>query len=184
MRNALGNSILFLQVKGQDQEAYGRFYDLYVKRIYRFVYFKVNSTTDAQDLTSEVFLKIWQYIKEGKDIKNLNAFTYMIARNLVIDFYRSKSREDQSLENTNTLDQVDQSKDLLKEQIKDSDLRGVLSGLDHLKDEYKEVIILKYLDELSTKEIAEIVGKTNGAVRVLLHRAIEALKKNIKTDEE
>lgn len=178
MRNPLNLKILFLKVKNQDPEAFGSFYDLYVTRIYRFVFFKINSVADAQDLTSEVFLKLWQCIKEGKDIKNLNAFTYMIARNLVIDFYRQNSKLEDSISDDHT-NIPDEEKDILRQQIMDSELNDVLKGIENLKDEYKEVIILRYLDELSISEIASVVGKSNGAVRVLLYRATKALKENI-----
>lgn len=178
MKSPLNRTILFLKVKNQDPEAYGQFYDLYVTRIYRFVFFKVNSVSDAQDITSEVFLKLWQYIKEGKEVKNLNAFTYMIARNKVIDFYRQKSRMDEPMGEEH-INIPDDEKDMLKQQIIENDLSDALKGIENLKDEYKEVIILKYLDELSSKEIAQVLSKSGGATRVLLHRAMKALKENI-----
>ena len=178
MKSPLNQKILFLKVKNQDKDAFGQFYDLYVTRIYRFIFFKINSVAYAQDITSEVFLKLWQYIREGRDIKNLNALTYMIARNMVIDFYRQNSKiEDPISEDHNNI--ADDQKDLLRQQIMDSELSDVLKGIENLKDEYKEVIILKYLDELSHSEIAEVLNKSNGSVRVLLYRAIKALKENV-----
>ncbi len=179
MKNPFSQKILFLKVKNQDPEAYGQFYDLYVKRIYRFIYFKVNSVSDSQDITSEVFLKLWQYIREGKEIKNLNAFIYIVARNLVIDFYRQRHQDSLSINDDKAPDIADSRSDMLKEQMVDSDLQSTIKGLDRLKDEYKEAIILKYFDELSISEIAEILNKSKGAVRVLLHRALKALKDNI-----
>jgi len=178
MKSPLNLQILFLKVKNQDPEAFGQFYDLYVTRIYRFIFFKINSISDAQDITSEVFLKLWQYLKEGKNIKNLNAFTYMIARNMVIDFYRKNHKFDESISDEH-INIPDEQKDILKQQIMDSELHDVLKGIENLKDEYKEIIILKYLDELSNSEIASVLHKSNGAVRVLLYRAIKALKENI-----
>ena len=178
MKNPLTRKILFLKVINQDPEAYGQFYDLYVTRIYRFVFFKINSVAETQDITSEVFLKLWQYIREGKKIQNLNAYVYMIARNSVIDFYRQKSRQTEPIADEH-YNIPDEQKDALKQQITDNDLSDTLKGLENLKDEYKEVIILKYLDELSISEIAEVLGKSSGAVRVTLHRAMKALKENI-----
>ena len=178
MKSPLNLKILFLKVKNQDPEAFGEFYDLYVTRIYRFVFFKINSVSDAQDITSEVFLKLWQCVKEDKDIKNLNAFTYMIARNMVIDFYRKNNHQEESI-SADHHNIPDEQKDLLRQQIMDSELTDVLKGIENLKDEYKEVIILKYLDELSHSEIASILHKSNGAVRVLLFRATKALKENV-----
>lgn len=179
MKNPLSQQILFLKVKNQDPEAYGQFYDLYVKRIYRFIYFKVNSVSDSQDITSEVFLKLWQYLREGKEIKNLNAFIYIVARNLVVDFYRQRRQEALSINDDKAPEIIDGRSDILKEQMVDSDLQATIKGMDRLKDEYKEAIILKYFDELSISEIAEILNKSKGAVRVLLHRALKALKDNI-----
>jgi len=182
MKNPLGLKILFLKIKNQDPEAFGQFYDLYVTRIYRFIFFKINSVSDAQDITSEVFLKLWQCVKDGKDIKNLNAFTYTIARNSVIDFYRQNNKAEEQLKEEHT-NIPDNDKDLLKQQIMDSELSDVLKGIENLKDEYKEVIILKYLDELSISEIAQVLGRSKGAIRVLLYRATKALKENINIVE-
>lgn len=181
MHNPLAKKILFLKVKNQDPEAYGQFYDVYVAKIYRFIFFKVNSAPDAQDLTSEVFLKLWQCIKEGKEIRNLNAFIYMIARNSVIDFYRqrTKDRESVSLNDNDAGDIKDEKKDLWQEKMLSSDMESILKGLERLKDEYKEVIILRFLDDLSISEMGQILNRSNGSIRVLLHRATKALKENL-----
>lgn len=181
MKNPISKNILFLRVKNKDHQAYGEFYDLYVDKIYRFVFFKVNSVEDARDLTSEVFLKVWQYLKDDKKIKNLNAFVYMVARNAVIDFYRLKSRKEENEEFITELHLGIADDGLLLKQIGDAEVKEVLSALNKLKDEYREVIILYYLDQLSVKEISRVVGKTPGAVRVLIHRAINALKSSILT---
>ncbi len=186
MKNPLAEKILFLKVKNKDKEAFGKFYDSYVPRIYRFVFFKVNSVHDAQDITSEVFLKMWQYIREDREIKNLNAFIYMVARNSVIDFYRQKSRKEEKEDriSDDALPRViDEDNDLARKQALSFDVQNVIKGLDSLKDEYKEVVVLRYLDELSIEEISQILGKTKGSVRVLVHRALGALKKCLNTNE-
>lgn len=72
--NSLKNQYLLFRAKNKDPESFTKVYDLYVERIYRFIFFKVANPEDAQDLTSEVFLKTWQYINDGKEVKNLNAF--------------------------------------------------------------------------------------------------------------
>lgn len=180
MNNPLSDKILFLQVKNKDKEAFGKFYDLYATRIYRFIFFKVNTEHDAQDLTSEVFLKLWQSIKSDAEIKNLNSYVYGIARNTIIDFYRSGIKKEDSIDKEKYIDLPDMRKNQLQEQIKDSDLTNVLVNLKELKDEYKEVIVFRFLDEMSIGEIADIIKKSKGATRVLIHRALKALKKNIK----
>ena len=105
MQNTLRDKLLLYRVKSRkDPEAFGKIYDVYASRIYRFLYFKVPSVEEAQDLTSDTFLRLWQYLQEGKPVKNLGALTYQIARNLAIDYYRSRAERTQppaeeSLEN-------------------------------------------------------------------------------------
>jgi len=186
MKNPLTLKILFLKVKNKDKDAFGKFYDLYVSRIHRFIFFKVNSVHDAQDLTSEVFLKVWQYIKEDKEIINLNAFVYMVARNSVIDFYRQKSKKEEReelIEADCPPGVIDEKNDLAHKQSLSFDISNVLEGLDNLKDEYKEIVVLRYLDELSISEISQVLGKSKGAIRILTHRALNALKDCLKKNE-
>ena len=179
--NIITEKYLLFKARNKDPEAYSKIYDLYVDKIYRFVFFKVNSKEDAQDLTSEVFLKTWQYIISGKDINNLNAYLYKVARNLVIDHYRKSVQKDVSLD---ALDQsgenlqIDvksaiQSQEILEDKIQ---MEKIQDKLQDLKNEYREIIILRYVDGLSITEIAEIVEKKKGAVRVILYRAINALR--------
>jgi len=180
MNNPIANKILFLRVQNKDHEAFGQFYDLYVDKIYRFIFFKVNSAEDAKDLTSEVFLKTWQYIKNDKAIKNLNAFIYMVARNCVIDLYRQRARKGDNEEFIGEANLALPGGDnqLLKH-IRQAELAEALKALSVLKDEYREVIVLHYLNELSAREISQILDKSPGAVRVLLYRALNALKSTI-----
>lgn len=181
MKNVISDQLILLRVKNKDKEAYGKFYDLYVERIYRFIFFKVNSAADAQDLTSEVFLKIWQYVRNDKEIENLNSFIYMVARNCVIDFYRQqvKKKENESAADESLAPIIDEAGDVHKKISNIADFQSLLKNLRNLKDEYREVIILRYLDELSIKEISDILKKSNLSIRVLLHRAMEALKKEV-----
>jgi len=183
--NYLQEKYLIFKAKNKDPDAYSKVYDLYVDRIYRFIYFKISSQEDAQDLTSEVFLKTWQYIIDGKDIKNLNALFYKIARNIVIDHYRKAQRKDISLDEE-IADQREMS--LAIDQVAKLDAKikveKVEAKLAHLKDEFREVIILKYIEGLSIQEIAEIVAKKNGNVRVILYRAINALKELMEDEDQ
>lgn len=161
----------------QDREAFGELYDHYIDDIFRFVYYKVSNRADAEDLTNEIFLKTWRYLIDDskRDIDNFRALIYSTARSKVIDHYRKHSdREECSVEemlefetsDTNLEAEVEQ--DLTQEQI--------LKNLKKLKDNYQEVIVLRYLQELSTKETAQVMDKSRSSVRVTLHRAIKKLK--------
>ena len=174
--------ILFWRIQNKDQVAFAKAYDLYVDQIYRFVYFKINNKEEAHDLTSQVFLKTWEYIqKKGElEAKTVKALLYRIARNCVIDYYRKNNKRiDLPLETDDgqKIEIVDETQDILKNLEIKLDIEEVKKKILELKDEYKEVIILHFIDELSVKEIASILDKTKGNVRVLIHRSLKALKK-------
>jgi RNA polymerase sigma-70 factor (ECF subfamily) len=169
----------------KDKQAFIEIYNLYVDDIYRFIYFKVGHREDAQDIASDVFLKAWDYIVLNKvdKSKNLKALFYKIARNSVVDYYRSKKDTSplESLENTDLKD-IKQDPQALTE-IK-HDYERILKLLNNLKEEYKEVIVLKHINELSWDEISQALGKSKGSLRVLLHRATKALEEEDKKDKE
>lgn len=180
--------LLFRIWAKKDAAAFGELYDAYVNRIYRFIYFKVPTADIAEDLTSDVFLKAWQYLQEKRDVVSLQALLYRVARSVVIDWYRKTA-----IERTNvsidtemfTEEHCDIGTDKLIKDIQTKmDVEFVLSQLKCLKDEYREVIVMKYLDELSTNEIATALEKTNSNVRVLLHRATKALEEAVHNDKQ
>lgn len=177
---------LFLSLKKhQDKQAFLRAYDLYFDQIFRFIFFKIGNREDAQDLASATFLKCWGYVQEGKlkserEYKSLRSFLYKIARNLTIDHYRQarpqttlEEAEDMVVDFESTILQTDNS----------IDLEFVAEKLRELKNEYRSVLVLKYVNDLSISEIAVILDKTKGNVRVTLYRALEALK-NLTRDHD
>lgn len=169
--------IILTKVKAGDKDAFGELYDLYVEKIYRFIYFKVSRVQEAEDLTSEVFLRTWQYIRDGIVVDNINAFLYRVSRNVVIDFYRKNhNKETVSLEDYDIIDNL-RADNLIERIDTNAQIKGLMEKLDNLKEEYREVILLKYAEEYTTGEISEIMGRSRGAIRVLVHRATEALKK-------
>ncbi len=178
--------LILLKLKKKDPEAFSQIYDLYVTPIYRFIYFKVATRQDAEDLTSEAFLKVWQYIAETEnEVENLRAFLYKTARNLVIDFYRRNAKRDitQDIEVLSSV-QDERQQDLLSRIETKIDMENMETILRKMKDEYREIIILRYIEELSINEIAKVLERSKGSARVLLHRALkvarELLKKNGK----
>ena len=163
------------------KKQFGKIYDKNVDAVYRFVFFKVNSEEIAQDLTSEAFLKGWEaFQKEGNNIENPRAFIYRIARNLVIDYYRRKDRT--QIIPVEDLWVTDPGPSLEEKVLLNSDFEKVKTALNGLKDNYQNVIIMRYIEGMSTKEISKITRKSDGAVRVLLHRALESLRQEIKTE--
>jgi len=160
------------------KQTFSQLYDDYVEKIYRFVFIKVNSREIAEDLTSETFLRAWKRFQENKDkIRNHPAFFYQIARNLVTDYYRGKDKMKVIFAEYDQI--VDPSINFEDKAVFNSDLEGVKKAISCLKDSYQEVIIWHYLDDLSIPEIADLSKKSEGNVRVNLHRALEALKKEL-----
>ncbi len=174
--------ILHRQLKNKEREAFIRCYDLYAADVYRFIYFKLGNKEEAEDLTSATFLKIWSCAQEGRviDYATLKALLYKTARNLIIDHYRkNKKRENISLDEVEQIDLTDEQQNLLKQTEAKFAQEVLAENITKLKDEYREVIILRFVNQLSIGEIAEILGKTSGNTRVLVFRALGALRELI-----
>lgn len=177
-KNNLKIKYLVFQAKNEkDPDAFGKLYDMYVDQIFRFVRFKVDSDESAQDITSDVFLKTWKYLQESKKkIENFNALIYRVSRNCIVDYYRKKTKDSIVSSSEHFEEIVRDRKNLIDDLDKKIDLEQIESKLKLLKEEYREVIILKYIEGLTTAEISQILDKTKSNVRVLIHRALKTLK--------
>ncbi len=160
------------EAKLGDKEAFGRLYQLYLDRIYRFVFFRVGQQRElAEDIVSEVFLKAWEKIETFKE-GSFQAWVYMIARNRVIDYYRVTKQQVQ-------LDEafIDDKENVEDTALKHLEIEQVKQALSALTDEQQEVLVLKFIEDVSNREIAHILGKREDAVRALQSRAIKELKR-------
>jgi RNA polymerase sigma-70 factor, ECF subfamily len=168
----------------QDADAFARIYDRYIGAIYRFIFLKVPSKEDAEDISSDVFLKCWNYVQEHKDIKDIRALLYKIARTSIADWYRSASS--QSERTMAVTFSMPETSTIIEEAISDggrervviearAELAIVMGRLERLKDDYRDVLILRLIDGLPFGMIAKVMDKTTGHVRVLYHRAKKAL---------
>ncbi len=183
--NKVKEQLLLVRIqKGKDAEAFSQLYDHLADPIYRFVYFKVSDVEIAKDLTADIFLKSWKELtnENSSQVKHLKAFIYIIARNRVIDHYRKSARQkDVPLEHYSAQQQEDNSHKKVEISI---DAEQLLSLTQRLKDSYKEIILLRHVDELSLREIAQVIEKTPVATRVLLHRAQKALQREYEKVSE
>lgn len=167
------------RIKNKDQEAFEELYDQNVDNIYRFIFFKIGKKEEASDLSSLTFLKTWEYIQKTslKKKDTLRALLYKIARNIVIDHYRENKKESFSLDDENNkIDIVDEGIDIEKNASDKFDYEVLSVKMMELKNEYREVLVMRYLNDLSLDEISQITGKKKINVRVLMHRATKALK--------
>jgi RNA polymerase sigma-70 factor (ECF subfamily) len=162
-----------------DRDAFAQLYNLYISDIYRFIAFKVPTSHDAEELTSDVFLKVWEHLtnSDKSAVRGFRAFLYQTARNTVIDWYRKKSTTNEHATEMHQLQLPDDSLHTLAEQ---TDTKLAIEQLtvlmDKMKSEYKEILMLKYIEELSTAEIATVLDKKKTNVRVTLHRATKTLQ--------
>lgn len=184
MSGTLKEKFLLFKIRvKKDPNAFGEIYDHYVRQIYRFIFFKVSRVEVAEDLTSDTFLKAWQYLKEKREVSSLQALLYSVARSVVIDHYRSTAVERMTIsinDDDSTLQVSDEkSAQLIRDVEAGVDIHHIIETLRKLKDEYREVIVMKYLDGLSTSEIGQSLGKSAGSVRVLIHRALKVLTEHL-----
>lgn len=185
----IGEKLILERALRGEKEAFTEIYDFYVVRIFRFIYLKTSSKETAEDLTSETFLRCWQYIKKKRDdgeakiVKHnrISPLLYKISRNLIIDYYRKKKDLiiEASEEEKNTI--IDYKQDILTEITKKQEVEELRKAINGLKDDYQEVLILRYSEDLSMSEIADITGRKEGAIRVQIHRATKALEKIMKS---
>lgn len=167
----------------QKRKNFSKLYDQYAPKIYRFIYLKVSSHEIAEDLSSEVFIRVWDVYREEKEegdrVRNIQAYMYQVARNVVVDHYR-KNGKYKVVPVEEKVNIPEQGKRMEEEISNALELERVQKALEGLSDDYQDFIIWRYLEELSVPEIAKIAGKSEESVRVGTHRAIQALKKRIE----
>ena len=148
--------------------------------IFRYCYFRVYDRERALELSQEAFTKAWDYLsRTGKEIENLRAFIYKIAKNLIIDESKKKIiKHTSSLEDLREkgFDPANTGGDATKAII---DNKEAIKAIDDLEDKYKEVIKLRYMEDLSVKEIAIVLEESENNVSVRIHRALSKLRTTI-----
>lgn len=154
-------------------------YNAYFERIYNFIYYRVTHKETAEDLTEDVFVKVFSKIRGLAEPKAFEGWLFQIARNKVIDYYRSKKQIVPLEEIENTLEYETNVVDVVNLQTQQI---LFIKLLKELSLEQQQVIKLKFLEDLDNDIIAQMLNKTEGAVRVLQHRAISKLKELIDNE--
>ena len=169
---------LVLQAQDGDAEAFGRIYDGYVERIYRFVFFRVEDQQTAGGITSQVFLKAWSNLDRFEFTRTpYIAWLYTIAHNTVIDHYRTRkvttALEDVQLSQPDDAEAVENQIDLTVE------MKTIKTAMQSLTDDQQQVLHLRFIEGMSNTEIARQLGKREGAIRALQMRGLQALAKQL-----
>ena len=160
------------------KKKFAKLYDKYVEKIYRFVFLKVSSQEEAQDLTSQVFTKGWRKFRKGEKIDNPSAYLYQIARAEIANHHREKAKFQTVQASADQI--IDPNPGLEEAQELQSDLEILKKTLPQLKDDYQNVVIWRYLEGFSIKNIAQMMEKPEGTVRVMVHRALKELREKME----
>src|SRR3989338_3676203 len=148
------DTFFVIRTKIGSRESYGKIYDRYFQDIYAYIYFKTSHQETAEDIAAEAFFKVCEYIKKGKLVKNVRAFLYETARNLTADYHRK--RKVLSLDEVGeTLPSKAQSP--YETTVKRDEQKRLYEALEQIKAEYQEAVILRYIHELSYKEIGVVL---------------------------
>ena len=149
-------------------------YDLYAEAIFRHACFRVGRREDAKDLTQDVFLKYWNYFSNSTEsIKNQKAFLYHIANNLIIDQWRKKKTESLDAMTEVGIEFADPNASTFEV---DLDAKDALLALNYLDDFDKDIMVMRYVDDLSVKNISDLLGVSANVVSVRIHRALNTLR--------
>ena len=166
--------ILTKQAKLGDRDAFGKLYQKYLDKLYRYVYFRVGQDESmAEDIVHNVFLKAWANIKSFGG-GSFQAWVYTIARNTIVDHYRT-SRPTIELSET-IIDDAQIPEEHIGKRMQFEKIRKAFS---YLTSEQQEVVTMRFINDMSHKEIAFVLGKKEDAVRALQYRALKELKKYV-----
>ncbi len=168
-------------VKKATKQQFLEAYNQYGDAIFRYCFYKTSNREKALDLMQDTFVKTWEYIVAGKKIDNLKAFLYKSATNLIIDWFRKKKML--------SLDELsesgfDPSFDRTDRMINQLDGEIALEAVNLIEPIYRDVIVMRYVEELSIKEIADILEEKENNISVRLNRGMKKLRQVLNEHEQ
>jgi RNA polymerase sigma-70 factor (ECF subfamily) len=159
---------------GGDTEAFGRLYDIHADRIYQHIYYRTGNVEDARDLTQEVFIKAWQALPKYRKTKTpFLGWLFTISHNRVIDYYRTK-KDHAYLDNEIIgADRERSPEKLVEAQFTQQEIRKAIL---QLPEDQQQVILMSFIEGFEYSEIATALNKTEGNIRVIIHRALRKMR--------
>lgn len=155
-------------------------YTLYADAIFRYCYYRIFDREKAKDYMQEAYMRTWKYLSEGKEVENIRAFLYRTAGNIIIDESRKKKATSLDFMMEKGFTPKTDSRQKTEDHFMGKEILRVIKELD---EKYRDVIIMKYVDDLSTKEIAFALNETENNVYVRLSRGLEKVKEILKYQE-
>lgn len=157
-------------------------YDEYADALFRHCFFRISNREDALDIVQETFMRTWQWVIDGKEIRHPKAFLYRIATNLIID--RSRKKRSLSLDLLHEQGFDPKSRDRQEATNAAIDFVRVFERLDSSMDaKYREVLLLRYMDGFKPKEIARMLGESENVISVRIHRAMKQAQQLLQAYE-
>lgn len=163
------------KAKSLDSKAVAGIFEYYYPKIYRYLYYRVRTKEDAEDLANEVFVKVVKAIK--RQAGNFEAWLYMIAKNTLTDYYRRKAIRREDAVGEEILEAMPGGAKTENNPFTAEELKVAINKL---TDEQQQVVTLKFIEGYDNEKIAQIMGKNIGAIKALQFRALIALKEILK----
>jgi RNA polymerase sigma-70 factor (ECF subfamily) len=181
-------TVLLKRAQAYEEQAIAELYDHYAPHIYSYLYRRVHDAQLAEDLTSDVFVRVLQALQSEQFWHtSFRAWLYRIAHNQVIDHYRQQTRQQTQMpqfpieEHLETADIEENGSNPADDLDARHDARDVVYGLEaalnQLTPEQQQVLVLRFGEQMKIQEVAEVMHKTNGAIEALQHRALAALRR-------
>jgi RNA polymerase sigma-70 factor (ECF subfamily) len=175
-------STLLERARSYDREALGDLYDQYSPLIYSYLYRRTSDRQVAEDLTSEAFIRVLRALQQGQFFHtSFRSWLYRIAHNLVVDYYRRRPSAPDAVFDERLVAAEDDLDSVMTDRLSRQDLQTAIS---RLTPNQQEVLALRFGEQLATKEVAEIMEKSVGAIEALQHRALAALRRMLLETKE
>ena len=167
-----------------DAEAFGELYARYVKKMYSYIFHRTGNAQDAEDLTAKVFIRAYSHIGNYVDRgAPFQAWLYRIAHNLVANWHRDQARRKIiALDDYVAHSLQSEAPERLAEDVEERD--QLMEAVRRLPEERQQLLLLKFIEQLSNAEIGEIMGRTEGAIKSLYHRTLLALRDDMQRTPE
>jgi RNA polymerase sigma-70 factor (ECF subfamily) len=175
--------IALINAAKKDPNAFGELYKRYVERIYNYIFYRTGSKRDAEDLTGKVFFKAMSHIQGYKHMGlPFSAWLYRIAHNLVANYHRDRARKQEiSLDYLPGQALVQTETPPESKLVHSQEVDSLLKVIQDLAPNRQELVILKFVDQLSNAEIGKIMRKSEGAIKSLYHRTLLELREKMES---
>ncbi len=169
--------------KAQLDDAFSELYRTHLRDVYSYAYYRVGNHHDAEDLTTQTFLQAYRHFERAQRESRgrpLRPWLIRIAHNLAANHFRDRSRKPQTnIDDTTVLSAVHTTEDLVEGR---DELKRILAGVDQLPGDRREALIMRFALGMDNREIARALGRSEGATKVLIHRAIKQLEQGLAAD--